>query len=56
MAGENHTFPIGQAEDFILKFSDKGKPVLEGGPVHILFKDGSNIHHPIRSVNAIRID
>lgn len=56
MDGENHTFPIGQAKDFILKFSDKGKPVLEGGPVHILFKDGSNIDHPIRNVDAIRIN
>lgn len=54
--GNEHSFPITKAEDIILKFSEKGKPILEDGPVYVLFKDGSNIHEPIRHVNAIRID
>ena len=49
-------FRLDKQRIFILKFSDKGKPILEDGPVHILFKDGSNIENPIRNVNAIRIE
>ncbi len=54
--GESHSFPISKADDIIFKFSDEGKPLLEGGPVHIIFKDGSNNDNPIRNVIAIRVD
>ena len=54
--GKEHSFPIKKAEELILKFSKKGKPILKDGPVYVLFKDGSNIQEPIRNVNAIRID
>jgi hypothetical protein len=54
--GQEHAFPIAQADELVLKFSEKGKPILENGPVYVLFKDGSNLNDPIRNVNAIRID
>ena len=55
LGGEVHTFPLAQAEDFIFKFSDEGKPLLEDGPAHLLFKDGSNIDNPIRNVIGIKV-
>lgn len=54
--GQDHTFPLTQVDNFILKFSDEGKPLLEDGPIYVLLKDGSNIDVPIRNVIAIRID
>jgi hypothetical protein len=52
---EEFTFSIEQVENFVLKFSQDGKPLLEDGPVHVLFGDGSNIDNPIKNVRAIRI-
>ncbi len=54
--GDNHAFPLTKLDDFILKYSVDGKPIIEDGPVHILFKDGSNIENPIRNVIAVNID
>ncbi|AMQ07356.1 hypothetical protein [Sporosarcina psychrophila] len=54
--GESHSFPLTKVDDIIFKFSDEGKPLLEGGPVHVVFKDGSNNDNPIRNVIAIRVD
>jgi hypothetical protein len=53
---ENYKFPLSQAEDFIFKFSDKGKPLNEDGPVHVLFKDGSNIDSPMRNITAVIVE
>ena len=53
--GEEFAFPLQQAESFILKFSQDGKPLLVDGPVHVLFADGSNVENPIKNVRAIRI-
>jgi hypothetical protein len=53
--GESHTFPIEQAKTFIFKFSQDGKPLLEDGPVHILFADGSNRDNPIKNIQSIRV-
>lgn len=52
---EAHTFSIEAAKSLILKFSQDGKPLVEDGPVHILFNDGSNIDKPIKQVTAIRV-
>ena len=54
--GESHSFPLTKVDDIIFKFSDEGKPLLEGGPVHVVFKDGSNNDNPIHNVIAIRVD
>ena len=52
---EEHTFSIEKAQHFIFKFSQDGKPLLEDGPVHVLFADGSNVENPIKFVRSIRI-
>ncbi|MCG3090233.1 peptidyl-prolyl cis-trans isomerase [Sporosarcina cyprini] len=51
-----HTFPLKDAVDMILQYSIEGKPVKEGGPVYVLFRDGSNRDNPIKGVTAIRVD
>ncbi|MER2126032.1 peptidyl-prolyl cis-trans isomerase [Solibacillus sp. FSL H8-0523] len=52
---EEHTFSIEEAQNFIFKFSQDGKPLLEDGPVYVLFADGSNVDNPIKFVRSIRI-
>ena len=54
--GSEHNFPIDEAKTIIFKFSQDGKPLQEGGPVHVLFADGSNVDNPITGVVAIRVD
>jgi hypothetical protein len=53
--GSEHTFSIEEAKTLIFKFSHEGKPLLEDGPVHILFADGSNRDNPIKNIAAIRV-
>ncbi|ARF15205.1 MULTISPECIES: hypothetical protein [Sporosarcina] len=53
---EKYTYPLEEASNIIFKFSHKGKPLREDGPVHVLFKDGSNQDSPIRYVLAIQVD
>ncbi|WP_100403142.1 hypothetical protein [Bacillus sp. FJAT-42315] len=48
--------PLHNANNMLLAFSKQGKPLREDGPVHVLYKDGSNREHPIRRVKAFRID
>ncbi|KIL73431.1 hypothetical protein [Bacillus badius] len=55
-ANEEITLPLEQAGEIILAFSKEGKPLREDGPVHVLFKDGSNRAEPIRKVTSFRID
>lgn len=54
--GEEHRFPYEKREEIIFKFSHEGKPLTDGGPVHLLFKDGSNQDHPIQNITAIRVE
>lgn len=54
--GGKYTFPLTKLDDFILKYSVDGKPLMEDGPVHILFKDGSNLADPIRNVVTVNIE
>lgn len=51
-----HSFPFEELDSFLIKFSHKGKPLQEDGPVHIIKKDGSNLNSPIKSVLAFRIE
>ncbi|MEK4024088.1 peptidyl-prolyl cis-trans isomerase [Mammaliicoccus sciuri] len=53
---EKYTYPLSDATNILFKFSHEGKPLREDGPVHVLFKDGSNQHSPIRHVQAIEVD
>ncbi|MCA1027639.1 MULTISPECIES: peptidyl-prolyl cis-trans isomerase [Cytobacillus] len=54
---ENETvsIPMTEAENLILAFSLKGKPLKEDGPVHIYYKDGSNRLQPIKNVQDFHI-
>lgn len=54
--GENAEIPLEKLDEIILKFSYKGKPLKEDGPVHVLFKDGSNLDNPITNVTGFIID
>lgn|SRR5690625_1801729 len=42
-----------QLQDCYLLFSYKGKPLIDDGPVHLYFKDGSNKNDPIKGVKQI---
>lgn len=53
--GEEHTFSVEEATGLIFKFSQDGKPITDGGPVHLLYADGSNVSEPIKEVVAIRV-
>ena len=55
-ADEEISIPLDDLENLLAKFSHKGKPLREDGPVHILRKDGSNINSPIKFVQAFRIE
>ena len=50
-----HTFSIEEAKTLIFKFSQDGKPLLEDGPVYILFEDGSNQENPIKNIQSIKL-
>lgn len=54
--GEEHSFSIEEAYTLIFKFSQDGKPLLEDGPVHVIFEDGSNIDQPIKNISKIRVE
>ncbi|SOC35269.1 hypothetical protein [Ureibacillus acetophenoni] len=54
--GIEHAFSIEEANTIIFKFSQDGKPLLEDGPVHLLFADGSNVDNPIKNIRAIRVE
>lgn len=51
-----HSFPISVAGELIFKFSEKGKPLKEDGPVHVLLPDGTNQDRPITNILAIRVE
>ncbi|MGO4887927.1 peptidyl-prolyl cis-trans isomerase [Anaerobacillus sp. MEB173] len=43
------------AKEMILGFSNQGKPLLEDGPVHVYFGDGSNQTDPITHISSFII-
>ncbi|SFD83254.1 hypothetical protein SAMN05216238_104297 [Lentibacillus persicus] len=43
-------------EDSYLLFALNGKPLKEDGPVHLLYRDGSNRDAPIKGINKIIIE
>lgn len=43
-------------ENSYLLFAIKGKPLLEDGPVHLYYQDGSNKDNPIKGIKKIIIN
>lgn len=54
--GTEHAFSIEEASTIIFKYSQDGKPISDGGPVHLIFGDGSNVDNPIKNISAIRVE
>lgn len=54
--GEKHSIPFESAGEVIMKFCEDGKPLQNDGPIHILYKDGSNADNPIRNIIAIHVE
>lgn len=50
-----HEISLDDAKDLILGFSESGKPLLEDGPVHVYFGDGSNHKNPIKNIREFII-
>ncbi|MFL6557062.1 MAG: peptidyl-prolyl cis-trans isomerase, partial [Bacillus sp. (in: firmicutes)] len=50
-----YEYPLEIAYDFILGFSDKGKPLTLDGPVHVYLGDGSNQQSPIKNIKSFII-
>jgi hypothetical protein len=50
-----YEYPLETAYDFILGFSDKGKPLTLDGPVHVYLGDGSNQQSPIKNIKGFII-
>ncbi|MDQ0177021.1 peptidyl-prolyl cis-trans isomerase [Bacillus chungangensis] len=48
--------PITDADKLILAFSKVGKPIKEDGPLHVLYRDGSNKNKPIKDVASFRVE
>lgn len=42
--------PLEEGYELVLGFSKEGKPLLEDGPIHCYFGDGSNFNNPIKNV------
>ncbi|RYG74043.1 hypothetical protein EU245_04020 [Lentibacillus lipolyticus] len=53
--GEEH-ISLQALKDCYLLFAIDGKPLKEDGPVHFLYRDGSNRENPIKGVQKIVIE
>ena len=54
--GEEIHIAIDEAYDLIIAFAKEGKSLKEDGPVHVLYKDGSNLNDPIRYITGFRVE
>lgn len=54
--GKEMKISLEQLKNCYLLFAIKGKPLLEDGPVHLYFQDGSNKKNPIKNINKIIIN
>ncbi|TMW73080.1 hypothetical protein [Alteribacter natronophilus] len=50
--GTSAEFPLGEVKEAILKFSDKGQPLKETGPVHVIMPGSES---PITHVEQIQV-
>ncbi|SET29540.1 hypothetical protein SAMN05216389_108109 [Oceanobacillus limi] len=52
---EEIVIPIEELKNSYFLFALEGKPLKEDGPVHLLYKDGSNQDNPIKGIQKINI-
>jgi hypothetical protein len=50
-----YEYPLETAYEFILGFSNTGKPLTLDGPIHVYLGDGSNQENPIKNVKGFII-
>ncbi len=55
-ANGEHKLALDDLDSVLMKFSHQGKPLKEDGPVHIIYKDGSNLNNPIKQITAFRVE
>lgn len=48
--GTSLTYPLTVVKESLLLFAKDGKPLKEDGPVHLYFRDGSNLNDPIKNI------
>ncbi|SDY77640.1 hypothetical protein SAMN05421736_103274 [Evansella caseinilytica] len=54
--GEDFRCSLDEAKQAILGFSHKGKPLLEDGPVHFYFGNGTNKDRPVKNIIDIVVE
>lgn len=47
--------PLNDAYQLILGFSKDGKPLIEDGPIHAYYHDGSNLENPFKRVSGFTV-
>lgn len=52
----NVEIPISKLKESYFLFALNGKPLTKDGPVHLLYKDGSNRENPIKGIKKIVIE
>lgn len=55
-ANGEHNISLETLENSYLVFALDGKPLKEDGPVHLLYRDGSNKENPIKGIQKIMIN
>lgn len=53
---DNIVITVEQLEKALLLFALNGKPLIDNGPVHLYFGDGSNKDSPIQNIQQITIE
>lgn len=53
--GEQHEVPLETAKKSILAFTKDGKFLMEDGPAHFYFGDGSNREYPVKEIAKLII-
>jgi|SRR5690625_4639647 len=53
---DNITISLPEFEQSYFLFARDGKPLIEDGPVHLYFQDGSNKDNPIKNITKVIIN
>lgn len=53
--GDQYELPLSEAKQGVFRFSNKGKALIEDGPLYFYYGDGSNRDHPVKGIQKIVI-